>query len=191
MRCFIAIDIDQTVKEELAELQQELAGAVDIRKGDVKWVRPEAMHLTLKFLGEIRDQDAVDVCNAAKRVASGHSSFEIEIATVGHFGGTSARVLWMGAGLDCELLAALHDELEGELETIGFAREGRKFSGHLTLCRIRNATAGCKLAELAGQYKDYDLGSIKAGAICVYQSQLTPTGPIYTLLGKYPMKPTQ
>jgi 2'-5' RNA ligase len=191
MRCFIAIDIDKSVREELAELQQELAGAVDIRKGDVKWVRPDATHLTLKFLGEIKDKDAVDVCNAAKLVASRHEGFEIEVATVGHFGGRSARVLWVGAGLDCEPLAALHDDLEGELETIGFAREGRKFSGHLTLCRIRNAKAGFKLAKLTEQYRDYDLGSIRAGAICVYQSQLTPNGPVYTLLGKYPMGPVQ
>jgi len=190
MRCFIAIDIDESVKEELAGLQKELAGALGIHRGDVKWVRSEAMHLTLKFLGEIRDRDSVDVCNVAKAVASRHESFEIEIATVGHFGGRSARVLWVGAGLDCKPLAALHDALEGELETIGFVREGRKFSGHLTLCRIRNTKAGHKLAELAGQYRDYDLGSIRAGAICVYQSQLTPGGPVYTLLGKYAMKPT-
>jgi len=191
MRCFIAIDIDQTVKEELAELQKDLAEAVDIRKGDVKWVRPEAMHLTLKFLGEIKDKDAIDVCNAAKLIASRHDSFMIEIATVGHFGGKSARVLWVGAGIDCAPLAALHNELEGELDTIGFPREGRKFSSHLTLCRIRNTQAGFKLAQLAEQYKDYDLGSIRAGAICVYQSQLTPSGPIYTLLGKYAMNPVQ
>lgn len=191
MRCFIAIDVDKSVKEELSALQQELADATDIRKGDVKWVNPDAMHLTLKFLGEIKDKDAVDVCNAAKLVASRHEGFGIEIATVGHFGGSSARVLWVGAGLDCAALAELHDDLEGELETIGFPREGRKFSSHLTLCRIRNANAGHRLAQLASQYRDYDLGGIRAGAICVYQSQLTPNGPIYTLLGKYPLGPEQ
>ncbi len=187
MRCFIAIDLDDTIKDELAALQRELAGQVDIRRGDLKWVQPEATHLTLKFLGEIRDKEAVDVCNATKVVSSRHSRFEIEIATVGHFGGKSARVLWVGAGHDCEALTALHDDLEGQLETVGFAREGRKFAGHLTLCRVRNTKAGFKLARLSEQYTDYDLGSMPAEAVCVYQSQLTPTGPIYTLLGRYQM----
>ncbi len=187
MRCFIAIDIDPTVKEELAELQTELAGAVDIRKGDVKWVRPEAMHLTLKFLGEITDQQVVDVCSAVEQVVAGAAPFEIDVATVGSFGGKSARVLWVGAGAESAALAKLHADLEAQLAQVGFPPESRKFSAHLTLCRIRNRHAGFKLGRLTGDYADYSVGRIPVEAISIYQSQLTPAGPVYTLLGGYPL----
>ena len=70
MRCFIAIDIDEQVRKGLRHLQEELQSKVDIKKSDAKWVNPEAMHLTLKFLGEIRDEQAVDVCQITRDVAS-------------------------------------------------------------------------------------------------------------------------
>lgn len=185
MRCFIAIDLPDSLRAGLADLQQELADGVDIRKSDVKWVRPEAMHLTLKFLGEIRDADVVEVCRVAKDVAGRHKAFDVAVNAVGHFGGRSARVLWVGAGHDCEALAALQHDLEASLAQAGWPKEARKFSAHLTLCRIRNAKAGVKLAELAGEYADFDLGKMKVASVRVYESQLTPSGPIYTCLGSY------
>ena len=185
MRCFVAIDITEEIKAGLADLQQALASSVDIRKGDVKWVRPEAMHLTLKFLGEIRDADVVQVCNMAKAVAADHNAFDLAVKEVGHFGGHSARVLWVGAGQDCEALLALQQDLEERLAQAGWPKEARKFAAHLTLCRIRNARAGTTLAEAARRFEHYDLGALRATAISVYESQLTPRGPIYTCLGHF------
>ncbi|MEJ2705762.1 MAG: RNA 2',3'-cyclic phosphodiesterase [Sedimentisphaerales bacterium] len=120
MRVFIAIDIDEQIRKGLSDLQDDLRGKADVRKGDVKWVRPEAMHLTLKFLGEIPDEQAVEVCNITKDVASGHRRFDVEVATVGCFGGRSARVLWVGAGLNCDELLRLQADLEGQLEAAGW-----------------------------------------------------------------------
>lgn len=188
MRCFIAIDISEQIRKSLAGLQNELRGKADIRKGDVKWVAPEAMHLTLKFLGEIKVEQSVDICNAAGAVAGRHRRFDLDVEQVGHFGGASARVLWIGAGLDCTDLVQLHEDLEQELELAGWARETRKFSAHLTLCRVRNAKAGAKLVQLIRPYKDFELGSMSVDSLCVYQSELTPKGPIYTALGKYELK---
>ncbi len=188
MRVFIAIDIDKQIRKGLGNLQDELRSKVDIRKSDVKWVRPEAIHLTLKFLGEINDQQAVDVCNITKEVASLHKSFELDVETVGYFGGRSARVLWVGVGQNSENLLQLQSDLEEQLTLAGWPREARKFSGHLTLCRVRNSKAGVKLAQLTEEYKDFKLGTISADSVSVYQSQLTPTGPIYTVLGSYGLK---
>ncbi len=188
MRCFIAIDIDEQIIKDLGYLQEELQGKLDIRKGDVKWVNPENMHLTLKFLGEIKDEQTVDVCNITKEVASRHKNFELDVRTVGCFGGRSARVLWVGAGENCEDLLQLHKDLEEQLETAGWPRESRKFSAHLTLCRIRNSKAGFKISQLAGQYTDYSLGTSSADSVTVYQSRLTPQGPVYTILGKYELQ---
>ncbi len=188
MRCFIAIDIDETIRAALGDLQQEIAANADIRKGDVKWVRPEAMHLTLKFLGEVRDSEIVGVCDAVKAVAARHKPFNLAVKEVGCFGGRSARVLWVGAGLECQDLLELQDDLEDELALAGWPKEARKFSGHLTLCRIRNTKAGFEMARMTEQYKDFDLGAMRCGSMCVYQSELRPEGPIYTCLGSYKLR---
>jgi 2'-5' RNA ligase len=188
VRVFIAIDIDEQVRKELSDLQDELRGKADVRKGDVKWVGPEAMHLTLKFLGEIRDEQAVEVCNVTKDVASRHRRFDVEVETVGCFGGRSARVLWVGAGLNCDELMQLQADLEGQLESAGWPREARKFSAHLTLCRVRSVKAGFKLAQMVQEYEKLHLGTMPAGSVSVYQSELTPKGPIYTRLGNYELQ---
>ena len=183
MRCFIAIDIDEQIRKAIAKLQDELRGKADIKRSDVKWVNPETIHLTLKFLGEIKDEQAVDVCNITGDVASRHKSFELDIESVGHFGGRSARILWVGTGQNSDKLLQLQEDLEQQLDLAGWPREARKFSGHLTLCRIRNARAGIKLAQMVSEYKDFKLGTMPADSVSVYQSQLTPEGPIYTVLG--------
>ena len=185
MRVFIAIAIDEQIRKALANLQNELQDKADVKKSDVKWVNPETIHLTLKFLGEIKDEQVVDVCNITDDVASRHKSFELDVESVGHFGGRSARVLWVGTGQNSEKLLQLQEDLEQQLDLAGWPRETRKFSGHLTLCRIRNARAGIKLAQMISEYKDFKLGTMPADSVSVYQSQLTPKGPIYTVLGNY------
>ncbi len=185
MRVFIAIDIGEEVRAALSDLQQQLQSKVDIKKGDVKWVNPQNIHLTLKFLGEIKDEQVVEVCNIVKEVAGRHKSFELDIQTVGHFGGRSARVLWVGAGEGKNNLLGLQKDLEQQLALAGWPEEKREFSGHLTLCRVRNPKAGVKLAAVSEDYRDFKLGIISADSVSVYQSQLRPTGPVYTLLGNY------
>ena len=169
-------------------LQKKLAGQVDIRKGDVKWVEPEGMHLTLKFLGEVPDKQIVEVCNVVKEVAGRYKEFDFAVREAGSFGGRSARVLWVGAGLECPELLELQQDLEDELAEAGWPKEGRQFSGHLTLCRIRNSKAGEKLGQVIEQYEDYDLGMVHAGSVTVFESQLTPQGPIYTPLGNFKLQ---
>jgi len=188
MRCFIAIDLDEQVRKGLSNLQNQLQSKADIRKGDAKWVNPENMHLTLKFLGEIKDEQVVDVCNITEDAASRHESFELNVESVGYFGGTSARVLWVGAGQHCEALRQLQTDLAQQLDLAGWPKETRKFSAHLTLCRVRSSKAGVKLAQMTPEYKDLKVGIMPADSVSVYQSQLTPKGPIYTLLGNYKLQ---
>ncbi len=185
MRCFIAVNIGEEIRKALGELQAEMQAKADVGKGDVKWVRPGSMHLTLKFLGEIKDQQLVEVCNITAEVASRHKSFELDVASVGHFGGRSARVLWVGCGLGNDKLLHLQKDLEQQLAAAGWPEEKRQFTGHLTLCRVRNSKAGVKLAQLTDSYKEYDLGTVLADSLTVYESQLRPAGPIYTALGNY------
>lgn len=182
MRCFIAIDIDEKIRAGIADLQKQLAAKVDIKKSDVKWVEPENIHLTLKFLGEVDDARIPEIRGITERVASTHNKFTLDIETVSSFGGRSAKVVWVGAGKGADELLALQKDLDEHLTLAGYPSEEREFSAHLTLCRVRNPKAGIKLAEACKTFEDYSIGSISADALCVYQSQLTPAGPIYTLL---------
>jgi 2'-5' RNA ligase len=143
------------------------------------------MHLTLKFLGEVPDNQVVQVCRIVQEVAERHEAFDLPIQEVGSFGGRNARVLWVGAGLDCPELLKLQQDLEDEFELAGWPKEGRQFSGHLTLCRIRNAKAGEKLGQAATEYSNYDLGVIRAAEVCVFESQLRPEGALYIRVGHY------
>jgi len=188
MRVFIAIDLDDEIRAGLGDLQQQLQNKADIKKGDVKWVTPKNIHLTLKFLGEIEDEQVVDVCNVVKDVASRHQSFELEVKSVGCFGDRSARVLWVGVGEGRDSLLQLQKDLEQQLASSGWPPEQREFAGHLTLCRVKNSQAGVKLAVMTKDYKDFRLGTIEADSVSVYQSRLTPSGPIYTVLGNYKLK---
>ena len=188
MRVFIAIDIGEEIRAALRDLQQQLQSKVDIKKSDVKWVQPKNIHLTLKFLGEIEDEKVVEVCSITQDVAGRHKSFELDVECVGSFGGRSARVLWVGVGQGSDDLLRLQENLDQQLTSAGWPQETRKFTGHLTLCRVRNPKAGIKLAQTSEAYGDFKLGTISADSVCVYQSQLRPTGPIYTVLGDYKLQ---
>ena len=188
MRCFIAIDIDEKLKKAIADLQRQLAAKADLRKSDVKWVEPQAMHLTLKFLGEVEDERIVEVCNIVKNAAAASKSFELDIESVGYFGGGSARILWVGTGRGSENLCRLQEDIEQQLSAAGWPKENRSFAGHLTLCRVKNPKAGLKLAQMSEDYKDVNLGTISADSVTVYQSLLKPTGPVYIVLGNYELQ---
>jgi len=172
----------------LGDLQQQLQSKVDVKKSDVKWVQPKNIHLTLKFLGEIKDEKAVEVCNITKDVADRHKSFELDVESVGCFGGRSARVVWVGIAQGSDDLLQVQQDLDQQLASAGWPQDTRKFTGHLTLCRVRNPKAGVKLAQVSEAYGDFKLGTMSAGSVTVYQSQLRPTGPIYTVLGDYKLQ---
>jgi len=188
MRLFIAIDIDEENMVALNDLQKQLRTKANVKAGDVKWVTAKNIHLTLKFLGEVEDDKLPEICRIAEDVASSHKPFALSIESVGHFGGKSATVLWVGSGKGTEELLQIQKDLETRLAAVGYPAEERPFSSHLTLARIRNPKAGFKIAQLSQQYKNFELGTLAVNSICVYKSQLTPDGPIYTLLGDYKLK---
>lgn len=188
MRCFIAVDIDEFVIKAIADLQDRIREKAHLKKGEVKWVRPEAMHLTLKFLGEVSDDKIAQVCNIVSDAASEQKSFELDIEKAGSFGGTSARVLWIGTGAGSSELLRLQEKIENRLESAGWPAEARKFTGHLTLCRIRSSRAGSKLAVMVEDYKDFRCGDTMVESVSVYESQLRPEGAVYTVLGNYTLE---
>jgi RNA 2',3'-cyclic 3'-phosphodiesterase len=185
MRVFIAVDINKQVKEAIGRLQEQLRKKTNLGRGQASWVRPDAMHLTLKFLGEIDDSQLADVCKTVGQIAAGHKSFELGIESVGFFGGRAAKVLWVGSSGGSDKLAALAKEIEDKLAQAGFPKEEREFAAHLTLCRIKDLAAGKSLAKAVGRLENFQAGTVLIDAVKVYQSQLTPTGPVYMALGSY------
>ncbi len=185
MRVFIAVDIDKQTKAVVTELQERIRRQSSVEKKDASWVRGEAMHLTLKFLGETDDRGVVEVCKTAEEASGRHKSFELDIEGVGSFGGKSARVLWIGTGAGGDSLLKLAEDIEQGLAEAGFPKERRRFAGHLTLCRIKNARAGMQLGLTAKNYENFKAGTTFIDSVTVYQSQLKPTGPEYIVLGRY------
>lgn len=180
---FIAIDIDETIQSALADLQDNIRKESHLEKDEATWVKPNLMHLTIKFLGDIRDEQAPQVCKIAEEIAARHKTFTVEIANVGTFG-KPAKVLWVGIGENSRELMTLQQDMEDAFAQAGWPKETREFAGHLTLCRIKSFKAAKKLPPAAAHYANVPLGSQNIDAICVYKSQLTPDGPVYTLLQK-------
>lgn len=188
MRCFIAIDIGEEVRDNLADLQKRLKEETDTGKG-VKWTRPGSIHLTLKFLGDINREESVSVCKAVEKIAAEYEKFDLQVEGVGCFGSKKKpRVLWSGCSEGSEQLKKLQSTLEEELEKSGWAKDKRDFSPHLTLCRIKSGKAGKKLAKIPDEYEGWRLGKISVDELVVYESELTPKGAVYTALGSYELQ---
>lgn len=133
MRLFVAVFPPMEVREALASA----AGGLRV-SGEVRWVRSENVHLTLKFLGEVPDESTAHISRALGALAGRHEPFGLVPSGFGGFpSGRKARVIWAGTRGDVEALAALAEDLESSLEPLGFEREKRPFSPHLTLGRAR------------------------------------------------------
>ncbi len=184
MRVFIAVELTESIKEELAQLQESLRGTGD----KIKWVDSSLVHLTLKFLGEIKEEGLKKVLWASREVAAKFSSFKIKIKGTGVFPDSpSPRVIWVGIEGGENNLETLARQLEEELARQGFAKERRKWVPHLTLGRVKVLKKKGKLRELVLKYKGIERGEMEVRSISVIESRLTPKGPIYTLLERIPL----
>jgi RNA 2',3'-cyclic 3'-phosphodiesterase len=182
MRCFIATDINDQLRKEIDRLQREFKKRIKIQTG-IKWVKPELIHLTLKFLGDVEDQRADEITDAIQLACAAQKDFQLEFSTVGTFG-RPAKVLWLGIEKQSTELEKLVQDLEENFEQLGFPKEQRPFSAHLTLARIKDERPNRQLTEVIENFGKVNAGSIKVDSVCFYKSQLTSEGPEYTLLRK-------
>jgi len=185
MRVFIAIELPESVKEEIARIQEKLKKTRD----KIKWVDPSLIHLTLKFLGEINEKELEKVIGAMEKIAGKFTAFNLEIKGVGAFPSSlSPRVIWIGVGEGKDAAENLARKVERELNKKGFASENKKWVPHLTLGRVKLLLEKEKLAEVIQGEKDIQGGSIRVEALSIMKSRLTPKGPIYTVLKHIPLK---
>ncbi len=174
MRCFIAIDAGGVRKAVEALIR-------DLRKtdADVRWVPTGGMHLTLKFLGETEEALIPKIESSLRAVASRHSRFVLTVAGTGAFPGYSRpRVLWVGIE-GSEELKRLYEDIELEMERLGYSREKRAFRPHLTIGRVRSGDGLGPVVEKLKGYKGMEFGKIDVGEVVLMRSILKPTGAEY------------
>jgi 2'-5' RNA ligase len=180
MRLFVALDLPDAVRSALADLIAQLKS----KSRSARWVRPESMHLTLKFLGET-DLQKLDSIRAA--LARIHSSQPIELhfRALGFFPNEfKPRVLWTAVVASPNLFE-LAAALEAALEPLGFLRESRNFVPHLTLARIHSPKGIENLVRAADALKSYDFGSARESEFHLFESVLKRSGAEYKKLATY------
>ncbi|MBN2024022.1 MAG: RNA 2',3'-cyclic phosphodiesterase [Pirellulales bacterium] len=185
VRAFVAIETTPAVKSAIGGLIETLRSVGT----DVKWVEPHNLHLTVKFLGDVTLTETARVCQAVARAAAEVEPFALEIVGVGAFPNAARpRTLWLGARCDGPAMIALHKQVENRLQKLGFRKDGRPFRAHLTLGRVRRAGPGmAALAELLEKHAGFAAGAVGVRELIVFSSQLSPTGPTYTPLGRAPL----
>jgi 2'-5' RNA ligase len=183
-RTFIAVELGKAVRERIVKLQDSLASAAS----EVKWVEPENLHVTLLFLGEVDDREVHRVCRIAVDSASGQPGFVMTVESAGCFPNPRhPRILWVGVGQGARELIGLHDALEEPLMQMGYRREDRPYTPHITIGRVRSARSTEALANALVRQGGWQGGEVGVGELLVMGSELMPRGPVYTILGRAPL----
>ena len=178
IRTFLALDLDAAIRDRLVEAVAEMpqAGA------KLRWVARENLHVTVKFLGDVEEGDAAAACEAAAEAAAGIPPFEFTVRGLlcRPSGGRQLRMIWAGVDEPTGQLAAAFEALESALDPLGFPRERRAFHPHITLARIKSAPDPAAFRAAVRRHAETHFGTKAAEGFTVYQSDLRPTGPIYT-----------
>ena len=176
-RTFIALEIKEDLRKILVAVQQKIGA----QTGGIKWVKPDNMHLTLKFLGLTPEDKIGEISDILENTAGGLNSFAVSVSGFGAFPSrNNPKVIWAGLKAD-EALFKLQKKIELLLEPLGFSREKRLFSPHLTIGRVRDSSAKKKLKD-AFENIQAEIDSFEIKKITFYKSDLMPEGPVYTVL---------
>jgi RNA 2',3'-cyclic 3'-phosphodiesterase len=178
MRLFVAVNLPAEIRERLATVQDRLRHI----QADVSWVRPENLHVTLKFLGETEEKRLPSIRLALAEVSRAVSPFSMEVVGVGSFGGRVPRVIWVGVQDGAQSLVDLARQVENALARLGFPKEKREFTAHLTLGRVRSPRNAEGLLAGLQEGRGEEFGTFAARAFELMQSELRPSGSIYTVL---------
>ncbi len=185
LRLFVAVELPEAAKRHVEMVLRRLQG-LDIP--GVRWVRPEGVHLTLKFLGSVPVEDVALITQAMAQAASGTPFLTLWLEGAGVFpNARSPRVVWLGVQGNLQPLALLQGRLEEALEVQGYARERRAFSPHLTLGRVRGRLPPLELERLKdafGEVSSVDTVKLPVTALSLMESQLRKEGALYQRVAK-------
>ena len=183
IRCFIAVEISEEIRYQLKDILNQLK-ATD---GDVKWVRPEATHLTLKFLGDVSTSQIEPIAEIVQKTVADFHQFQAHIVGSGAFPNFHRpRVFWLGIREGCDPLVKLANKFESNLLTLGFEKEKRSFKSHLTLGRVRSMRQIEKVQQVLS---DIDIDTwFDVDQIVFMKSDLKPTGAVYTPVHQFQLR---
>lgn len=188
MRAFVAIELSDAAKRALSALIQSLR---ERRIDGLRLVRPEGIHLTLKFLGNIEASRVPRIADALAAASARHAPFHLTLTAPGFFPSADrARVLWIGVGGDMEPLLDLQRDVDGTLAALGFAAEKRPYNPHLTIARMRERAARADRRRAADALAAYPLSrgiAVSANAVSLMQSELRPGGAVYARIAHAPL----
>ena len=190
LRLFIAIELPGNVLTALNQVQHELQREPALTR--LRWVRPEGIHLTLKFLGDTPEAKRADIEAAITRSVAGVAAFELHLGRVGRFGSrNSPRVVWIDVGGETEALGRLQSQVEGEVSPLGFPGEKRAFSPHLTLARVPPEKAREVAAPLEDAMSRLTVppATLQATEVSLMRSELQRGGAVYTQLFSSKLSP--
>jgi len=178
IRSFIAFDLsDEQILEKISSVQTKLneAGA------DLRLVKPQNIHITLRFLGEVPAEIIKNVTEEMEYVKA--PSFEVVLRGVGTFPSIKyPRVIWVGIEKGSDEAKEIHSQLEPRLRKIGLIPDKKGFSPHLTIARVRSGRNRSELVNILNELKEYDFGVIQAEFLRLKRSTLKPDGPIYSTI---------
>ena len=178
MRVFIAIDVPNEIRKALGDVQRALRPLT----GTARWVAPESIHITLRFLGEVPEKRLEDIDAELRGLT--WKPFTITVRGVGFFPGTrSPRVLW--AGMEAPTMQGLAEQLDTRMERLGFDKEKRAFRPHITLARAKNTRMDSALVSAAAKYEEHDFGSLTVDRLFLFKSTLKPSGSVYEKLKEF------
>ena len=174
IRLFVAIELPEPIRARLADLCAGVPGA--------RWVAPENMHLTLRFIGEVDDALAIEIDGTLGRVRA--PSFDIRLGEIGHFGSRGkVRALW--AGIDaCAALDHLHGKIESALVRAGLEPEARKFTPHVTLARLKDARPS-RVRDFLDARSAFASGPVPVERFALYSSYLARGGALHRIETRY------
>jgi RNA 2',3'-cyclic 3'-phosphodiesterase len=199
IRTFVAIELDEEIRKAIAgtqrQVQEQLMKQLRHTASDVRvqWVRPDSIHLTLKFLGDIDEARVEDIRTALLSAVRTQSRLAVDVGGLGVFPDLRApRVLWVGLSGQVDALMRVAAEVEAALTGVGFPPESRPLSPHLTLARIkeRSREVGKGLADSGLMTQPFRVGSLAVHAVCLMKSDLKPSGAVYSRLVEVPLKPS-
>jgi 2'-5' RNA ligase len=186
IRAFLAIAPPAEILKEIDKLQDRLKISCPF---DIRWVKPEGMHLTLKFFGDMAAKDLQPISEVVSGQTAGTRPLHLNIKGLGVFPGIRRpRVLWLGVGGEVARLIALQGVLAQGFETCGIKKEERPFRAHLTLARIKSPQGLSGLDKVLEEKEAESAGSFEAKGLILFKSDLTPKGAIYTVLADFPFQ---
>ncbi len=185
VRTFLAIALPPDIRDLIKDIQEKLKPGL---KG-IRWVRPEGMHLTLKFFGDVVQGDIVRISDVVIRRVVNNTPMELSIGSPGGFPSLKKpRVLWIGIGGDTQRLAVLQETIENDLEKCGFPREKRSFTPHLTLGRAVSRNGVIPGGEdVFGKTVKSDTCRFNVRELILFESELKPGGAVYKKLAGFPL----